>query len=61
MKVIDAALEAIQIYNMGINQALHFATYPNNNGNRLIITLEGTKERINALIERIKEEDNKEK
>ena len=56
MNTLQAALEALEIYNLGISQALHYAnTSEKEHGNRLKTNLEGTVERLKALIEKMEE------
>lgn len=56
MNTLQAALEALEIYNMGISQALHYAnTAEKEHGNRLKTNLEGTVDRLIALIEKMEE------
>lgn len=56
MNTLEAALEALAIFNLGISQALHYAkTSDKDHGNRLKTNLKGAVDRLNALIEKMEE------
>jgi len=57
METLEAALKAIGIFNLGIDQALHYAnTSQKEHGNRLKTNLKGAVDRLNELIEEMEEQ-----
>ena len=52
METLDASLKAIEIFNLGISPALHYANAAEKeHGKRLVTNLKGAVDRLNALIE----------
>ena len=56
METLEASLKAIEIFNLGISQALHYAnTAEKEHGKRLVTNLKGAVDRLNALIEEMED------
>ena len=56
METLDASLKAIEIFNLGISPALHYANAAEKeHGKRLVTNLKGAVDRLNALIEEMEE------
>lgn len=55
MKMLEASLEALEIFNLGLSYVLHYANAGEEQKTRFKINIRGTIDRLEALIEMLDE------
>jgi hypothetical protein len=55
MNLLEASLEALEIFNMGLSYVLHYARSEEVQRERFKVNLRGTVDRLEALLEKMEE------
>lgn len=55
MTLLEASLEALEIFNLGLSHVLHFAKSGEEQRTRFKINMRGTIDRLEALLEKMEE------
>lgn len=55
MKMLEASLEALEIFNLGLSYVLHYAKTGEDQKIRFKVNMRGTIDRLEALLEKMEE------